>query len=192
MAWSERRIIQAIGNDVLARKCLLLVDNCNWTGHECDVLAVRTDLRLIDIEIKISRADFRNDKKKAKWWHSKGWGAKRTRVAQEWPPKIWKHYYALPKEIWSVDLEKDLPSDKCGIILLHESRGFTRAELYKRALPCKEAKAIDAVDAIEIARLANLRMWNAYQKLDDLRLNPPQPLPPPTNGPELPANGQGP
>jgi len=54
-------IARAIALQTLARRCVVLVDNCNWTGHECDVLGVTTDLRIIDVEIKISRADFRAD-----------------------------------------------------------------------------------------------------------------------------------
>jgi hypothetical protein len=186
MNWTEARIIKAIGEDVLARKCLLLVDNCNWTGHECDLLAIRTDLRIIDIEIKISRADFRNDKKKSKWWHSKGWGKNRVITHRDWPPKVWKHYFAIPAEIWSDELIEDLPSEKCGIILLHESRWGTTARIHKRAVPSRSAEQISATDAIEIARLANLRMWNAYHKLENLRLNPPlqpppEPCPPTTS-----------
>ena len=57
--WNEGLIARAISLQTLQRKCVVLVPNCNWTGHECDVLAVTTDLRIIDVEVKISRADFR-------------------------------------------------------------------------------------------------------------------------------------
>jgi hypothetical protein len=50
--WSESTIARAISLQTLQRRCVLLVDNCSWTGHECDVLGVTTDLRIIDIEIK--------------------------------------------------------------------------------------------------------------------------------------------
>jgi hypothetical protein len=62
--WSEYNIARAIALQTLARKCVVLVDNCNWTGHECDVLGVTTDLRIIDVEVKISRADLKADAKK--------------------------------------------------------------------------------------------------------------------------------
>ena len=69
MNWSEHVIAREIANQTLAKKCVVLVDNCNWTGYECDVLAVTTDLRIIDVEVKISRADLKADAKKNKWWH---------------------------------------------------------------------------------------------------------------------------
>lgn len=66
--WSEFKIARAISLQTLARKCVVLVDNCSWTGHECDVLGVTTDLRIIDVEVKISRSDLKVDAKKDKWW----------------------------------------------------------------------------------------------------------------------------
>lgn len=44
--WSEYSIASAIALQTLARRCVVLVDNCGWTGHECDVLGVTTDLRM--------------------------------------------------------------------------------------------------------------------------------------------------
>ena len=92
----------------------MLVDNCNWTGNECDVLGVTTDLRIIDVEVKISRADLKADARKDKWWRSltwdeataKGydtsnWNPWAHREPRDWPRKVWKHYYALPAAIRS-------------------------------------------------------------------------------------------
>lgn len=68
MTWNEGMIARAISLQTLNRRCVLLVDRCNWTGNECDVLAVTVDLRVIDVEIKISRADLKADAAKDKWW----------------------------------------------------------------------------------------------------------------------------
>src|SRR5690554_6203769 len=75
MKWSEKRIARELAINFFNRKHLVVVPNCNWTGYEADVLAVTTDLRLIDVEIKISRADLKADAKKDKWWHRQflGW-----------------------------------------------------------------------------------------------------------------------
>jgi len=66
--WTEQSIARAIALQTLDRKCVVLVDNCSWTGHECDVLGVTRDLRIIDVEVKISRADLKADARKDKWW----------------------------------------------------------------------------------------------------------------------------
>ena len=173
--WSEHTIARAISLQTLARKCVVLVDNCNWTGYECDVLGVTTDLRIIDVEVKISRADLKADAKKDKWWHRNGamydW---RTRsyppeagTAREHPRKVWKHYYALPKEIWRGDLFDCLPSKASGVLVLSEDKwGTLSVECVRRSTPAKDAYRLKPEEVMDIARLANLRMWEAYYKAD--------------------------
>lgn len=172
MSWSEAAIIRAIGRQVLQRKCILLVDNCQWTGHECDVLGVTMDLRVIDIEVKISRADLKADAKKDKWWHRRrNWhfegrgalhGAPSPDLQREWPPKVWKHYYALPAELWKDVLFDSLPSPRSGVLLVSERYGMLHVRVERRAQPNRDARQLTAAEAIDVARLANLRMWDAY------------------------------
>lgn len=188
MIWTEGIIARAIALQTLARKCVVLVDNCNWTGYECDVLAVTTDLRIIDIEVKISRADLKADAKKDKWWHrvftgqyeperreydEQGRHIRTWRNAiydstpQAWPRKVWKHYYAMPADIWKPELLDCLPSTKSGVILMREQRNSTTpavAEVVRRATPNKDADRLKPEQVIDIARLANLRMWEAYKR----------------------------
>ena len=102
MSWSANKIAAAISRQILQRKCIVLVDNCNWTGYECDILGVTTDRRIIDIEVKISRADLKADAKKTKWWEQNylrnpdTGRFDRSKHHRDHPPKVWKHYYALP------------------------------------------------------------------------------------------------
>jgi hypothetical protein len=166
MQWSEGAIARAIALQTLARKCVVLVDNCGWTGHECDVLAVTTDLRVIDVEIKISRSDLKADAKKDKWWLRPGWRNRgEPSMPRVWPQKVWKHYYALPADIWDDKLLACLPSEASGILLMRETRsGMIVADCLRRAKPNRDAAKLTPEDAIDIARLANLRMWDAYQR----------------------------
>lgn len=174
-AWNERMIARAIGTQVLDRKCVVLVPNCSWTGHECDVLAVTKDLRVIDVEIKISRSDLKADAKKDKWWHRLSWlrGEQRPPdVRREWPPKVWKHYYAVPREIWDCSLLACLPSEASGVLLMTEQPGRAApvvASVFRRARPNKNPTTLSAEAVVDIARLANLRMWDAYAQLDARR-----------------------
>lgn len=178
MNWTEHAIARAISLQTLARKCVVLVDNCNWTGYECDVLAVTTDLRIIDVEVKISRADLKADAKKDKWWHRQFglWNSEKQRyvapdpIPRECPPKVWKHYYALPKEIWKPDLIDCLPSKASGVLLLShigEARSIRApiaVDCIRRATPNKDAYRLKPEHVMDIARLANLRMWEAYHR----------------------------
>lgn len=185
IAWSEHRIARAIALQTLARKCVVLVDNCNWTGHECDVLAVTTDLRIIDVEVKISRADLKADARKDKWWHRHAngyetvetrWGVthrvKYSSTAREWPPRVWKHYYALPAEIWKPELIECLPSKSSGVLLLSEGvwpQPPVVVNCARRATPNKNADRLKPEQVMDIARLANLRMWDAYHREEQAR-----------------------
>jgi len=85
--------------------------------------------------------------------------------------KIWKHYYALPAEIWTPELEAEV-SQKSGIMLLserysdeqirhHSWEQSVNLKIYRQAKPNRDAKPIDAGSAIEIAKLCNARMWSA-------------------------------
>lgn len=184
MKWTEHNIARAISLQTLARKCVVLVDNCNWTGYECDVLAVTTDLRIIDVEVKISRADLKADAKKDKWWQhmlytdalaegkvAKGelWNPFAHRQAVLWPRKVWKHYYAMPADIWKPELLECLPSPASGLLLLREGKYPQPPVIVsceRRATPNKDADRLKPESVIDIARLANLRMWEAYKKLE--------------------------
>lgn len=181
MSWSEGIIAGEIARQTLERKCVVLVDNCNWTGHECDVLGVTTDLRIIDVEVKISRSDLKADAKKDKWWHRKfaGYGpveptshgryrpALYDSTQLQWPPKVWKHYYALPAEIWDDKLFDFLPSPMSGVLLLSQKPGeLVQVRCHRRSTPNKDAVRLGLDQVMNIARLANLRMWESYRAVD--------------------------
>jgi len=152
---------------LFAGRSILAVPNCGWTGAEADLLVVdERTLRLVEVEVKISRADLLADSAKDKWWWHRPWGRTRKqwpRLRREWPDKVWKHYYAMPASIWDDALLPRI-NEASGILLLSERPG-TRTGVAIRVLrpakPCREAKPITAGDAIDLARLASLRMWDA-------------------------------
>lgn len=189
MKWSEHLIARAVALQIFQRKHLVVVDNCNWTGHECDLLVVTSDLRIIDVEVKISRADFKADAKKDKWWHRRftGYGpvveehrdGRLVRMSQKplydeterlWPPKVWKHYYALPKAIWKPEMVEFI-NPNSGILLLREGRASMPVivDVERRVRANKDAEKITAAQAVDIARLASLRMWAAYSDVARMR-----------------------
>lgn len=189
MKWSERTIARALAQQTFNRKYLVVVPNCNWTGYEADILAVTDNLRLIDVEIKVSRADLKADARKDKWWRSQYVGKplvinelgptgrpKRTRhmwakqfEPRTWPRKVWKHYYALPADIWNDDLLDCLHSPASGVLLLSGTESELKIVCRRPAKPCRDADPLSPAAAVDIARLASLRMWDAYQQVDRLR-----------------------
>lgn len=182
MDWSEYSISRALAFQFFNRKYLCVVPNCSWPGSECDLLCVTENLRIIDVEIKISRADLKADAKKEKWWHrltysekcaagldpqsDDWWGAKR---AAQWPRRVWKHYYALPKEIWADELLEALPSPTSGVLLLREHHGQVLVDVKRAAKPDRNAEKLSPESVIDIARLASLRMWDSYKDLEAMR-----------------------
>lgn len=174
MKWTEKNIAAHLARFTFNRKCLVVLPNCLWTGYECDLLAVTRDLRIIDVEVKISRADFRADAAKDKWFHSWNWREdgpydETKRKAREWPRRVWKHYYCLPEAIWTPALLDSAPPAS-GILLIREreaKHGGSYIRCERMAKPCRDAEKITAADAIDIARLASLRMWDAYDAAEN-------------------------
>ena len=182
MKWSERLIAGALARQVFASKHLVVVPNCTWTGDELDLLVVTADLRIIDVEVKISRADLRADAKKDKWYHNWDWridgpydkARREDRRRREFPRKVWKHYYAMPKDLWNDNLAAHLKAmtPRSGIILMSQTvNGVILADVKHRSQPNLKADKISAEDAINLARLASLRMWDAYKEIDKLTIS---------------------
>lgn len=173
--WSEKNIGKALHWQILDRRCVIVVPRCSFAGHEADLLAVTPDLRLIDFEIKISRSDLKADLQKDKWWESTMWFrdhvTKKRKAAhlnqRAHPPKVWKHYYVVPLEIWKDELFDSIPPAS-GVLTVsragreHWNRGGVVVDVVRRAKPAKDAYKISAEEAICIARLASVRMWEAF------------------------------
>lgn len=162
--WSEAIIAKGLAFKLLNRS-VLIVPNCGWTGSECDLLVVDKSMRIIDVEVKISRADLKADAKKDKWWHKRHWSRKGAGPRQ-WPDKVWKHYYVMPSEIWDAKLLPSINAASGVILLTHDARfsGGLLVNVVRAAKPCKEAKPISPADAIDLARLTSLRLWTALTK----------------------------
>jgi hypothetical protein len=182
--WTEGVIAAAVCRQVLKGRCVVMVDRCSWTGHECDVLAVTRDLRIVDVEVKVSRSDFRADAGKEKWWQRRmRWTTTDGRREQvlpgqrtgppqvqkrQHPPRVWKHYFAVPAAVWTPDLLSALPSEDCGVLTADWRRGRVVVDVVRAARPARHAYRLTAAEALDVARLANLRMWDAYEQRDRL------------------------
>lgn len=170
--WSEFTIGRLLARGVF-KDGLVVVPNCTVTGHECDLLVVNRKLMLIDVEVKISRADLKADAAKDKWWrHYERIEGRLSRVDPprhvDWPPKVFMHYYAMPREIWTPDLLPKLGSPQSGVILCGvDSDGRFDYTVERRAGRNPEAKPIAPAALINIARLASLRMWDVFKAQDE-------------------------
>lgn len=170
-SWSEARIARAIQRSVFKSKCILLVPNVAWMVSEADVLGVTPDGRLIDIEIKISRGDLKADAAKGKWWNrgfSQWIDGKRVDpipVHRDWPPRVWRHYYVMPAAVWTPDLAPRLGSPKSGVLTIADPEDAA-LNCVRRAQSNPNAGKLTPVQILDVARLANLRMWDALVARD--------------------------
>jgi hypothetical protein len=57
-----------------------------------------------------------------------------------------------------------------GVLTLQDaSDGSPIVRVQRQAKPNRKADCISAEDAIDIARLASFRMWDAFKRLDEMR-----------------------
>jgi hypothetical protein len=169
--WTEARVARAIIHSQMFNRQLLMVPRCHYAGAEADLLALDPrSMRLIDIEVKVSRADALADPKKDKWW---SYHYTRPPLKLEWPRTVWKHYYCMPSAIWHKDrdgrLARELPRHSGVLLLYGDPGGQHHVGLARRAKPNPKAKPLDVADSLSIARLAGLRMWDALIALAEIR-----------------------
>lgn len=159
--WSAAGIQRLLVRDFF-KNAFAIVPNTNWTGFEADLLVVTSNLRLIDVEVKISRADLKADAGKDKWLFFKYMPGSGT----GWPPRVWKHYYAFPAHLWHDDIMAGLPQAS-GVLLIGRSRwGGFGWDLKRRAVPNPKPYVLEPAQVLDVARLASVRMWQALEERD--------------------------
>ncbi len=98
------------------------------------------------------------------------------RLTVEYPRHVWKHYVAMPAELWKPEL-LEFCQPISGVLVVSDKRGAHGlngyaqgdVEVVRRAKPNREAKPLGPHQIQAIARLASLRMWDAYRNLDRAR-----------------------
>lgn len=163
---------RGIAKAMFNNQALVMVPNCSWTGHECDVLVVTKDLRVIDVEIKASFADLKRDAGKAKWWRWVGWHAPKT--ALPWPNKVWKHWYVVSESVWRDGVALTAAaSENSGFAVYADGSGAidpgtrwppSKLLVMRNPKPNKDASTLTPAQALDVARLASLRLWDEYAR----------------------------
>lgn len=152
----------------------MAVDNTYFTGFEADLLVVTKNLRVIDVEIKISRADLKADRNKDKWRHASGGYAGKPSVTLplDWPRGVWKHYYCVADPIWTdALLEFVNPNSGVFTIKIADDGRYQGITVRKKCKPNKTNQPITPQGVVQLGHLANVRMHESYRKLDEMRSN---------------------
>jgi len=136
----------------------LIVPNVHWGQykHECDLLIVSKAGYVTECEIKTSRADLRNDRKK---WHGHNGGQ-----------QIKFLYFAVPPELEQAAIE--FAPERAGILLVYSKdqmqNPWLRVRRARDAIPNKEATKVTAGERYNAARLGALRIWGLKERNADL------------------------
>jgi len=172
MKWTAREICRQLYIQAFNGKHLVICPNTYWPGSETDLLIVRCDLRLMEVEVKISRADLKADKHKDKWFDrplSWPWNTERpTGTPRTHPRRIWKHYYCMPEKVWKEGLEGEVQPTS-GIILMRDHPERPGCWLHRQAKPAKDAERITHEELADIARMQSHKMWDAFSEVDQAR-----------------------
>ena len=136
----------------------IIVPNISWGFyiHECDLLILRRSGHLLEVEIKVSRADLKKDQKKEH-------GHVDNRIRELW--------FAIPDYL--EDGIACIP-ERAGILVL------SREDNYWPDLDCRvlrpawvNNKVVKLCESerLVIARLGTLRIWSLKRKIIDIRNN---------------------
>lgn len=92
------------------------------------------------------------------------WTNKKTE-RKDWPDKVWKHIYVMPEEVWNRDLLEHIP-EKSGVVLIYGSYKRPFFQEVRRPVINKNAIVLTDRQVMDIARLANIRMWQTYHDIE--------------------------
>lgn len=130
MTWSEGKVARILARNTF-KNALCVLPNSTWTGDEIDLLVVPPCLRVVDVEIKISRADLKADAKKGRWW--------RRPDFKDGPPAA-VVYWAEAAARWLADVPESSKAKELSVL-----------NWFKQHLEHEPLRAIDR-DAIQLLR----------------------------------------
>ena len=134
----------------------IIVPNVSWgfNIHECDLFIVRNTGYCVEIEIKRSKADLKNDFDKV-----------HHHIDKE--NRIKEFYFAIPDYLY--DSCKDLIGDN-GLILVSKwtsnKKTYVRAVYHTKAKPIKNARKLTDIEILKILKLGVMRVWKLKEKLN--------------------------
>jgi hypothetical protein len=123
----------------------------SFCTHEKDLICVSPNGYAYEVEIKISIADLKRDKLKARWRHNNG---------GSWLP-IRAMSFAMPPEVWAhPDAEASVP-EQCGVITVDVAEPIRsrQVKIVREARKVTRQKVSDS-DRAKLYHLAHDRYWS--------------------------------
>lgn len=158
MNLTAKQIARAVTSKTNSPFCLkkndVVVENVSYGMFgwgEADLIALSRAGYLTEGEIKISRADFLNDKKKAKW--------KDNEAGKEWKKDIKQFYYIVPEELKDFALE----NTEHGIIGVSVTKTSDWSVLLHRPGCFNHSRKLFIEERMKLMRLGCFRAWRLYE-----------------------------
>lgn len=161
MKWTEQSITRALVQDegpFPLRRQALAVPNVSWgflNGYEADLLVVSKAGYMTEVEVKVSLADWKSDKRKVSKFLQLEAETTRTK----------RFYYAAPLELAQRWEEVGIPA-YAGVLGADESKlnaGHIYWTTVRQATDTQARKLTDREQA-DLGRLGTMRYWDATKE----------------------------
>lgn len=138
----------------------LIVPNVSWgfLNYEADLLIIKPSRYVIEIEIKISKSDLKNDKKKKKYrwnWYLQN--------------KIKLFYVLIPSDLYSGKEQEtlDILPPNAGLLTAYYSNVYDRwyCSCVKSPIVNRNAEKLSDHEYMTLLKLAAMRIWSLKEKL---------------------------
>lgn len=140
----------------------IIIPNAYWSlfSHEMDIAVIRKSGYVVEVEIKRSVADFKNDFKKRHF--DKKWGH------VEYQKRVRQFYYCMTKEVFLK--VHDLVPEKSGLLLVltNNDGSFVLYE-YKKANIIPNCVRLTDKEICNAARLSAMRIWGLKDKISQFK-----------------------
>lgn len=156
MKVTEQSISCHLANGFFNKRQNIVVPNVSWglyLPYECDMIVITKYQWLYEVEIKISIADLKNDKKKQKW--NKFYNEDSLIKSKG----IW---FAMPKSIY--EKGKDYIPEQAGIISIDINSQFWNNQIIRKPKFNNDAKKASQEIINKLCHLGIMRYWNLLEK----------------------------
>lgn len=155
--FTSAEIAGMLASDIFHFRRYLIVSNVSWgmLPWEADLLVMTPAGYVSEVEIKISIADLKRDRAKAKW---RNWDEYHDRLKARW--------FAMPESVWQhKDAAACIP-EGAGVIVCKKPTAWNfGTTIVREPSPNNRAKALTEAERFQLARLGTMRHWSRLSRV---------------------------